>query len=588
MSVNDTTKLDYINNYFHQYLDIDLNTNVLTNSFVNLVIPIEKLFDLSKTTFKEAPEGKKYSHQISVDDSLKIKDVLSKYEDSPIKGEIDCICERVIDGDTIVAKLPIAEKTKKNELKWVTETKSIRLVGIDTPEINYKNPEESAEGAYDSKKFLEKVCYSERYYKEHVIEGLTDIKPNDKVISLNVDNEKQFDKYNRVLAVLIVDNKNINEVLLKEKLARIMYIPPSEFYPFDWDYTPEEKKAEYDKKKESGDIPTEYQNDSIDSEGNIINNENTSEETTNSEETNNSEETTPKPTSSEEIMGENAYDDLLKMSLYFNSDMSNIVFTPQNDSTKLYRYEVYKGVMYIRMEPFSDKIRMHILPKGYDCTNQLLFFKDNMVEKRKPVLQDDSRSYKVYDIDDINAYFQEGGEDRDRTSAQSAQPPYDETGVERTFCEFDYDISKEAKSYENIQICSGYNYNHTSPYYAIHYTGVKDEEENRAPEDRCTLIDGNMDEVKDKTNIITHMVYDDNNSPEWNDDIISFPPYNDIPVLCKFGSTEKYHTNDENLYITHHKIIKYFNHDMYTEEDINYTTSENNNHCYAEWKENFE
>ena len=39
--------------------------------------------------------------------------------------------------------------------------------------------------------------------------------------------------------------------------------------------------------------------------------------------------------------------------------------------------------------------------------------------------------------------------------------------------------------------------------------------------------------------------------------------------------------------MTHHKTIKYFNHDMYTEEDIDYTTSENNNHCYAEWKENF-
>ena len=32
----------------------------------------------------------------------------------------------------------------------------------------------------------------------------------------------------------IVDGKNVNEMLLKEGLAEIMYMPPSEFYPYDW------------------------------------------------------------------------------------------------------------------------------------------------------------------------------------------------------------------------------------------------------------------------------------------------------------------------------------------------------------------
>ena len=32
----------------------------------------------------------------------------------------------------------------------------------------------------------------------------------------------------------VVDGKNLNEMLLKEGLAEIMYMPPSEFYPYDW------------------------------------------------------------------------------------------------------------------------------------------------------------------------------------------------------------------------------------------------------------------------------------------------------------------------------------------------------------------
>lgn len=513
MSVNDTTKLDYINNYFHQYFDINLNTNITTVDFGNLIIPVEKLFNLSDYVYDHTNE---FHHDIIVEDETNINTILSNYSNTNIEKEVVCYCDRVIDGDTLDVNIP---KLKEDGTGIEYTKKRVRLVGVDTPE-------QDSNGYESSKKMLEKICYTHEYYQEYVVKEERDetkLPVNDKKIYLNIDSKKELDNYGRTLAVLIFEDKNINEVLLKEGLARIMYIPPSEFNPYEW-----------------GDEDTQMS---------LYNFHN---------------------------------DSLGKSSMFFNSDFSNIVFTPQNDTTKLYRFEVYKGVIYLRMEPFSNKIRMHILPKGYDCSNQLLFFKDSMVDKRK-IYQTESnpKYYKIYeDIEEINAYFQENEEDRDRTSAQSAQPPYDETGVETTFCEFDYDISEEANSYENIQICSGYNYNHTSPYYAIHYTGVKDEEQNRALEDRCSLIDGNVDEVKDKTNIITHMVYDDT---------INFPPYNDIDDLCKFGSTQQYHTNDENLYVTHHKVIKYINHDMYTEEDIDYTKSENNdNHCYAEWSENFE
>ena len=55
-----------------------------------------------------------------------------------------------------------------------------------------------------------------------------------KEVSLDIDDSKYTDKYGRYLAVVIVDGKNLNEMLLKEGLAEVMYIPPSEFYPYDW------------------------------------------------------------------------------------------------------------------------------------------------------------------------------------------------------------------------------------------------------------------------------------------------------------------------------------------------------------------
>lgn len=46
--------------------------------------------------------------------------------------------------------------------------------------------------------------------------------------------KKRNDRYGRTLGVVIVGNKNLNEMLLKENLAEIMYMPPSEFYPYNW------------------------------------------------------------------------------------------------------------------------------------------------------------------------------------------------------------------------------------------------------------------------------------------------------------------------------------------------------------------
>ncbi len=106
----------------------------------------------------------------------------------------------VVDGDTI--NLQGGEK--------------IRLVGIDTPELG--PPAEN--GAVEAKNFVENLC------------------PPGTQIGLDVDDLEPEDRYGRTLAVVYVKMDgvwaNLNAELLRRGLAEIMYIPPSEFNPYEW------------------------------------------------------------------------------------------------------------------------------------------------------------------------------------------------------------------------------------------------------------------------------------------------------------------------------------------------------------------
>jgi len=108
--------------------------------------------------------------------------------------------DRVIDGDTIV--LQGGEK--------------VRLDGINTPEIR---PNEEP-GGMEAKEFVENLCL-----------------PGTE-IGLDVDDLCPTDYYGRILAVvyLKVDGVwvNLNVKLLREGYAEVMFIPPSEFNPYEW------------------------------------------------------------------------------------------------------------------------------------------------------------------------------------------------------------------------------------------------------------------------------------------------------------------------------------------------------------------
>jgi micrococcal nuclease len=104
--------------------------------------------------------------------------------------------KNVVDGDTVDVSFNIYGIQR------------VRLVGINTPEIG-------EEGYEEAKEFVNKTCWGE-------------------AVKLDVDDEKQYDSYYRILAVVYVNGANINEKLVKEGYAEIMYIPPSEFDSREW------------------------------------------------------------------------------------------------------------------------------------------------------------------------------------------------------------------------------------------------------------------------------------------------------------------------------------------------------------------
>jgi micrococcal nuclease len=99
--------------------------------------------------------------------------------------------KNVVDGDTVDIHFNICGVQR------------VRLVGINTPEIG-------EEGYEEAKEFLNETCM----WKE---------------VKLDVDDEKQYDSYYRILAVVYVNETNINEKMVREGYAEVMYIPPSEF-----------------------------------------------------------------------------------------------------------------------------------------------------------------------------------------------------------------------------------------------------------------------------------------------------------------------------------------------------------------------
>ena len=167
---------------------MQLNKKHLFTLFVILVIAVGAISLVSAYT------GTGFTHSIPSSKyyDMSSSDILNKYEKTDCHVEESGVCTYVVDGDTI----------------YLDNGKKVRFVGVNTPE-------RGVEGYITSKNFVQKLCLN-------------------KKVGLDIDNSKHSDKYGRTLAVVIVDGRNVNEMLLKEGLAEVMYIPPSEFYPYNW------------------------------------------------------------------------------------------------------------------------------------------------------------------------------------------------------------------------------------------------------------------------------------------------------------------------------------------------------------------
>ncbi len=105
---------------------------------------------------------------------------------SSIDPDAETIVERVVDGDTLV----------------ITGGERIRLIGVDTPETKHptKPPQPFGKEAYE--------------FTRRTVEG--------KRVQIKFDPRETKDRYGRTLGYVYVDGEFLNELLLRQGLARAM------------------------------------------------------------------------------------------------------------------------------------------------------------------------------------------------------------------------------------------------------------------------------------------------------------------------------------------------------------------------------
>lgn len=116
-------------------------------------------------------------------------------ESKPSQSSIGTtLVTHVIDGDTITADLG-------------TSTQSVRLIGIDAPEITWPSDENDLEEPEG-----ECLAFAARDYLRQQVDGQT-------VLLMRDHSQPKYDQYNRLLAYVYLDDEIINQKLLEEGLA---------------------------------------------------------------------------------------------------------------------------------------------------------------------------------------------------------------------------------------------------------------------------------------------------------------------------------------------------------------------------------
>jgi endonuclease YncB( thermonuclease family) len=117
-------------------------------------------------------------------------------------------CVKVYDGDTITVVFKVFGAFHKF---------SIRMDGYDSPEMRSKNTD-------PQKKELEKswACKSRDFLSDIIL---------DKVITLKC---KDYDKYGRIMAVVELEGKNINDLMISNGYTRVY----DGGHKCEWDFSP--------------------------------------------------------------------------------------------------------------------------------------------------------------------------------------------------------------------------------------------------------------------------------------------------------------------------------------------------------------
>ena len=240
---------------------------------------------------------------------------------------------------------------------------------------------------------------------------------------------------------------------------------------------------------------------------------------------------------------------LTELRKLFNENLNNIIFTPADNDEIIYSYESYNEIFFIRMTTFSYRIRMHIIPKEINASNSILIFKESSQTIDENNFQCSDEYIRYEDKALINLYYQELGQ-------------MDSNGI------YKFDIKEKAKNLDKIQLNFGYSYNDTNPTDEInHYTGILDESNELGEpieeftEFNASLIDANYDNISDFTNVIKAL--------DLMHGEISWPTETD-----PYPDNETGFDNPHEIEKIYHKTIKYFNDDIYIEENNKFITAD--------------
>lgn len=154
----------------------------------------------------------KFSNKIQTN---KIKNAFEILNSNDNTTKYKCKVTKVMDGDTI--EVTFLESIPEN----CNKTENVRLIGVDTPELNLHNSNPKEYFAQEAYQFT---------YGELINE----------YIEISFDNiSSQRDKYNRLLCYVYYNDYLFNEVLIQEGFGRYYY-----FFDFNKKYMNDFKKSE--------------------------------------------------------------------------------------------------------------------------------------------------------------------------------------------------------------------------------------------------------------------------------------------------------------------------------------------------------